>query len=185
MKKIFLAALVGILFAACGSKQETQSVEEQAQTYAEQLEQAVQAGDTATAKNLAQELKTWHDGLTAEEQLKVLTVTDIDEVIAKAEKDLNVSLVDAVVDAAEQVATGAQEAVEGVADQAKEAGKAAVDATKEAGKNVVNSANEAAKSAINDAAKKGTDAINEGAKKSSDAIKEAIDKGAKELGLGK
>ena len=104
MKKIIIAACVGLLFAACGSKQETQSVEEKAQAYAEQLEQAVQAGDTATAKNLAQEIKAWHDGLTAEDQLKVLTVTDIDEVIAKAEKDLNVSLVDAVKEAAEQVA---------------------------------------------------------------------------------
>ena len=83
MKKFIIAACVGLLFAACGSKQETQSVEEQAQAYAEQMEQAVQAGDTATAKSLAQEIKAWHDGLTAEDQLKVLTVTDIDEVIAK------------------------------------------------------------------------------------------------------
>lgn len=183
MKKLIIAVCVGIMFAACGSKQETKTVEEQAQAYAEQLEQAVQAGDTVTAKSLAQEIRAWHDGLTAEEQLKVLTVTDIDEVISKAEKDLNVSLVDVVKDAAEEVATEAQEAAEGVADQAKEAGKAAVDATKEAGKAVVNSANEAAKSAINDAAKKSTDAINEGAKKSSDAIKEAIDKGVKQIGL--
>ena len=57
MKKFIIAACVGIMFAACGSKQETQSVEEKAQAYAEQLEQAVQAGDTATAKNLAQEIK--------------------------------------------------------------------------------------------------------------------------------
>ena len=172
MKKIILAALVGILFAACGSKQETKTVEEQAQAYAEQMEQAVQAGDTATAKSLAQEIKTWHDGLTAEDQLKVLTVTDIEEVIAKAEKDLNVSLLDVVKDAAQDVADAAEEAATDVADKTKATVEETVQDAKEAGKQAVDKAKEAGKAAINDAADKGAQAIKEGA-----------DKAAKSLGL--
>ena len=56
MKKFIIAACVGIMFAACGSKQETKTVEEQALAYAEQMEQAIQAGDTATVKSLAEEM---------------------------------------------------------------------------------------------------------------------------------
>ena len=172
MKKFIIAACVGIMFAACGSKQETKTVEEQAQAYAEQMDQAIEAGDTATVRSLAEEMTAWHEGLSADDQLKVLSVVDIDEVVAKAESSLNISLTDAAKQAVEEVVDAAATAAEGVADQAKAAAEEAVNSAKEQGK-----------AAINDAAKKGADAMNAAAQKGAEAIKQAADQGSKKLGL--
>ena len=183
MKKFIIAACVGIMFAACGSKQETKTVEEQALAYAEQMEQAIQAGDTATVKSRAEEMTAWNESLSADDQLKVLSVVDIDEVVAKAESTLNVSLTDAAKQAAEEVVDAAATAAEGVADQAKAAAEEAVNSAKEQGKAAVDAAKEAGKAAINDAAKKGADAVNAAAQKGAEAIKQAADQSSKKLGL--
>lgn len=193
MKKIILAAFVGIFFAACGSKQEVKTVADQAQAYAQQMDEAIQAGDTVAARSLAEEIVTWHEGLSADDQLKVAAVTDVDEVIAKAESAFNVSLTDAAKQAVEQL-TDAATAAEGVAEEAKAAGQQAVDAAKAAGKQTVDAAKaagkatvdaakEQGKAAINAAAQKGADAINNAAKKGAEAINSAAQKTSKQLGL--